>query len=138
MGANVPMQCDYALSRAVMSCAAERNPMSEMHAMAFTRNVLLACNRTQSGGFSYEAVELLFGNRDHVFIMPMSAEAEPLEISIHDAGGASYDDLASGEDGDWKSANTRGRARSQSAHEDSQQKLKRRRGTNTKRTIKVH
>ena len=121
-GSNVPAIIG-ALSRAVMSCAAERNPMSEMHAMAFTRNVLLACNRTQSGGFSYEAVELLFGNRDHVFIMPMSAEAEPLEISIHDAGGASYDDLASGEDGDWKSANTRGRARSQSAHEDSRQSL---------------
>jgi hypothetical protein len=53
--------------------------------IAFARRVLSACNRTHSGGLSYEALEGLVRHPDLSLLVPDSMQATPLSIQI-DAG----------------------------------------------------
>ena len=54
--------------------------MTEVQAVAHTMDILLACNRTQSGGDTYYCVEYLFRNPSLVVICPYSSHAEPLQV----------------------------------------------------------
>jgi hypothetical protein len=56
--------------------------MSEVQAVAHTMEVLLACNRTQSGGNTYYCVDYLFRNPALVVLCPYSSHAEPLNICL--------------------------------------------------------
>jgi hypothetical protein len=56
--------------------------MNEVQAVAYTMDVLLACNRTQSGGDTYYCVEYLFRNPSLVVLCPYSSHAEPLQIFL--------------------------------------------------------
>jgi hypothetical protein len=60
----------------------ESHPLTEAEALGFAWEVLVACNRTQSGGDSYDALELLLGNRDLVVLCPSGREAAPLRVNV--------------------------------------------------------
>jgi hypothetical protein len=56
--------------------------ISESQALSFSRDILLAGNRTRSGGDSYYCVNTLCGNPEHVVTVPSSLVAEPWRINI--------------------------------------------------------
>lgn len=56
--------------------------MNEVQALTYTKDILLACNRTQSGGDTYYCVEYLFRNPSLVVLCPFSSHAEPLKITV--------------------------------------------------------
>ena len=56
--------------------------MTEVQALIYTITILLAGNRTSSGGSTYLAVENLCRNSDLVILCPYSQESEPLQISV--------------------------------------------------------
>lgn len=56
--------------------------MTEVQAVAYTMEILLACNRTQSGGDTYYCVEYLFRNPGLVVLCPYSSHAEPLQLFL--------------------------------------------------------
>lgn len=56
--------------------------LTEVQVVAHTLEILLACNRTQSGGDTYACVEYLFRNQGLVVVCPYSTHAEPLQISL--------------------------------------------------------
>ncbi|KAF0697906.1 Aste57867_11438 [Aphanomyces stellatus] len=79
-----------ALTRVFMQVQAqhdEHKDLSEAQALCIVRSLLLSCNRTQSGGDTYEAVEFLYHNPALNVLCPHQLEAEPLEINVylHDA-----------------------------------------------------
>ncbi|OQR91832.1 hypothetical protein THRCLA_22433 [Thraustotheca clavata] len=61
--------------------------LSEAQALGIVRSILLSCNRTQSGGDTYETVDFLYHNESLIVLCPSSLEALPLEINIflHDS-----------------------------------------------------
>ncbi|CAK4096070.1 unnamed protein product [Aphanomyces euteiches] len=61
--------------------------LSEAQALCIARSLLLSCNRTQSGGDTYEAVDFLYHNPTLNVLCPHELEAEPLEINVflHDS-----------------------------------------------------
>jgi len=61
---------------------ASKYDMSESQALAYARDILLSGNRTRSGGDSYFCVNTLCKNGELVVVVPNSAEAEPLSITI--------------------------------------------------------
>ena len=71
-----------ALAQVVRENTSEPTCLTSAQALAFSREILLACNRTQSGGNTYEAVNLLCGNKNYVVIIPESNQATPLKITI--------------------------------------------------------
>ena len=54
----------------------------ESQAVVYARDILLACNRTRSGGDSYLCVESLCRNPELVVLCPSSNQAEPLKIIV--------------------------------------------------------
>ncbi|KAL7471476.1 hypothetical protein ACHAXS_011752 [Conticribra weissflogii] len=56
--------------------------ISEAQAAAYALDILLACDRTKSGGDSYYCAENLCLNRELVVMCPSSTEANPLSISV--------------------------------------------------------
>lgn len=73
--------------------------MTESQALAYARDILLSGNRTRSGGDSYFCVDALCKNAGLVVVVPSSAEAEPLSITVtrddDDDSAAGYYDLHS-------------------------------------------
>ena len=56
--------------------------ITEAQAISYARDILLACDRTRSGGDSYFCAENLCLNRDLVVLCPSSTEAKPLSIQV--------------------------------------------------------
>ena len=56
--------------------------LTEVQIVSHTLEILLACNRTQSGGDTYACVEYLFRHEGLVVVCPYSSHAEPLQISL--------------------------------------------------------
>jgi hypothetical protein len=76
---------------------------------AFARRVLSACNRTHSGGLSYEALEGLVRHPDFSLLVPDSMQASPLTIQLDagpfrppDASGPSGADEDEGAGSGWR------------------------------------
>lgn len=59
-----------------------RSDLRESKALVYARDLLLAGNRTRSGGDSYYCVNTLCSNADLVVVVPSGAEAEPVEIDV--------------------------------------------------------
>lgn len=60
----------------------KQSRITETQAVTYARDILLACDRTRSGGDSYFCAENLFLNRDLVVLVPSSTEASPLSIKV--------------------------------------------------------
>ncbi|RHY66838.1 hypothetical protein DYB38_006741 [Aphanomyces astaci] len=60
----------------------DQKELTEAQALAIVRSLLLSCNRTQSGGDTYEAVEFLYHNPSLNVLCPNQLEADPLEINV--------------------------------------------------------
>ena len=56
--------------------------ITEAQAVSYARDILLACDRTRSGGDSYFCLENLCLNRTLVVLCPSSTEASPLSIKV--------------------------------------------------------
>lgn len=59
-----------------------QNRITEAQAISYARDVLLACDRTRSGGDSYFCLENLCLNRTLVVLCPSSTEANPISIKV--------------------------------------------------------
>ncbi|EQC32293.1 hypothetical protein SDRG_10040 [Saprolegnia diclina VS20] len=68
-----------ALAQAFMDVC---DDLTEALALDVVRSVLLSCNRTQSGGDTYETVDYLYHNASLVVLCPSAREAAPLEIKV--------------------------------------------------------
>lgn len=84
---NGPERIMGALTRRLLSVGSSetsgsRSDLRESEALVYARDLLLAGNRTRSGGDSYYAVNTLFGNQDLVVVVPGGAEVEPVQIEI--------------------------------------------------------
>jgi PH domain len=77
-----------ALTRCLLSVgrdsesSAARSDLRESKALVYARDVLLAGNRTRSGGDSYYCVNTLCSNSDLVVVVPSGAEVEPVAIDV--------------------------------------------------------
>ena len=56
--------------------------ITESQAVSYARDVLLACNRTRSGGDSYYCMDTLCSNHELVVLCRSSSEADPLRITV--------------------------------------------------------
>lgn len=56
--------------------------LRESKALLYARDILLAGNRTRSGGDSYFCVETLCSNADLVVLVPSGKEVQPVEITV--------------------------------------------------------
>lgn len=56
--------------------------LSESDLLACAKEIILACNRTQSGGDTYDSVNCMLCNNDYAVITPFTSEAEPMEINV--------------------------------------------------------
>lgn len=56
--------------------------LDEGQALSCARDVLLSCNRTQSGGDTYYTIESLLVNKEFAVLTPFACEADPLEIIV--------------------------------------------------------
>jgi hypothetical protein len=56
--------------------------LRESKALTYARDILLAGNRTRSGGDSYFCVETLCSNADLVVLVPSGKEVQPVEITV--------------------------------------------------------
>jgi len=56
--------------------------VTEAQAVSYARDVLLACNRTRSGGDSYYCMDTLCSNQELVVLCPSSSEADPLRVVV--------------------------------------------------------
>lgn len=74
--------------------------ITEAQAVSYARDVLLACNRTRSGGDSYYCVDHLCSNPDLVVLCPSTAEAEPLKIVVRHTLSSPSADSPKGENKD--------------------------------------
>jgi len=59
-----------------------RSDLRESKALVYARDILLAGNRTRSGGDSYYCVSTLCQNQDLVVVVPSGAEVQPVAIDI--------------------------------------------------------
>lgn len=64
----------------------KRSSITEAQAVSYARDIMLATDRTRSGGDSYYCIENLCLNRDLVVICPTSTVAAPLSITVCGAG----------------------------------------------------
>ncbi|KAL7536245.1 hypothetical protein ACHAXR_007017 [Thalassiosira sp. AJA248-18] len=71
----------------------ERTRISEAQAISYSRDILLACDRTRSGGDSYFCAENLCLNRNLVVLCPSSTEASPLSIKVSGCKGIKDPDM---------------------------------------------
>lgn len=74
--------------------------VNESVAVSFARDILLAANRTRSGGDSYYCVDTMCSNPDLVCLCPMSSEAEPLQITVSCRSSTTFNSLNSEENND--------------------------------------
>jgi hypothetical protein len=74
------------------------NQITEAQAVSYARDILLASDRTRSGGDSYYCAEHLCLNRALVAICPTSVEARPLSITVGAAGLGNGDQANVGND----------------------------------------
>ena len=65
-----------------------RRGLTELQAVTFARDILLACNRTRSGGDTYFCVDMLTRRPDLVVLCPHSSFVSPLEITVQKARSA--------------------------------------------------
>jgi hypothetical protein len=56
--------------------------LDESQALSCARDILLSCNRTESGGDTYLAIEALLIKKDFAVLTPFASEEEPLEIIV--------------------------------------------------------
>lgn len=56
--------------------------LDESQVLSCARDVLLSCNRTESGGDTYLAIESLLINKSFAVLTPLASEEEPLEIIV--------------------------------------------------------
>ncbi|KAL3772658.1 hypothetical protein ACHAW5_008608 [Stephanodiscus triporus] len=56
--------------------------ITEVQAISYARDILLACDRTRSGGDSYFCLENLCLNRTLVVLCPSSTEASPISVKV--------------------------------------------------------
>lgn len=68
--------------RADLAGTGEKFDLNEGHALSCVRDVLLACNRTESGGDTYLCVSTLLSNPDLVVLTPFASEADPMDITV--------------------------------------------------------
>jgi len=68
------------------SSSNNQSVISEAQAIRYARDILLASNRTRSGGDSYYCAENLCLNRNMIVICPSSSEATPLSITVSKKG----------------------------------------------------
>lgn len=55
----------------------------EAKALEFAREVLLGCSRTRTGGDSFDAIDLVFGNHELVTVRPISTtEENPIDLRV--------------------------------------------------------
>jgi len=66
--------------------------LTEAQVMACARDLLILCNRTQSGGDTYFCVDSLLCNRDKelCILTPLASESDPLEIFVDIVQGTSH------------------------------------------------
>ena len=69
------------IASCIKACAS-RTPLDEAQCLTFAREVLFNSNRTQFGGDSYEATDLICCNPDLVFITPHGQESSPIRINV--------------------------------------------------------
>ncbi|CAM9351160.1 unnamed protein product, partial [Ectocarpus sp. 6 AP-2014] len=65
-----------------LSASDSLSKLSEAQSLLAARDVLLACDRTTSGGDTYLVVDNLCRNPPLVVLVPASQEAEPLDITV--------------------------------------------------------
>jgi hypothetical protein len=56
--------------------------LDESQALSCARDILLSCNRTESGGDTYLAIQSLLINKDYAVLTPFASSEEPLEIIV--------------------------------------------------------
>ena len=56
--------------------------ITEGQVLACARDLLVLCNRTQSGGDTYFCIDALFCNHDYSILTPISEHENPLEITV--------------------------------------------------------
>lgn len=85
----------------------EQSRITEAQAISYARDILLASDRTRSGGDSYFCAENLCLNRDLVVLCPTSTEAKPLSIRVSECQRKGSEDLDSANLSGWVSARSR-------------------------------
>jgi len=84
-GSHGPERILGALTRSLLQSGRNsktRSDLRESKALVYARDILLAGNRTRSGGDSYYCVSTLCQNPDLVVVVPSAAEVEPVAIDI--------------------------------------------------------
>lgn len=56
--------------------------LDESQALSCSRDVLLSCNRTESGGDTYFAIESLLVNKEYAVLTPFASQEDPVEIIV--------------------------------------------------------
>jgi hypothetical protein len=56
--------------------------LDESQALSCARDILLSCNRTESGGDTYIAIQSLLINKDFAVLTPFASSEDPLEIIV--------------------------------------------------------
>mmetsp|Transcript_40744 Transcript_40744/g.85591 ORF Transcript_40744/g.85591 Transcript_40744/m.85591 type:complete len:641 (-) Transcript_40744:64-1986(-) len=77
------LSCDETV-REKLKSDKDRTGITEAQAVSYARDILLATNRTRSGGDSYFCAENLCLNRALAVLVPSSTEANPLSIKVSD------------------------------------------------------
>lgn len=78
-----------------------RFDITEAQTLACARDLLMLCNRTQSGGDTYFCIDALLcdKSKDLCIITPLAAEADPISISVDIVKGVDPNDQSSGRPG---------------------------------------
>ena len=77
-----PAVSTTAIAVATTTTAAATSDIRESKALVYARDILLAGNRTRSGGDSYFCVETLCSNPDLVVLVPSGKEVQPVDITV--------------------------------------------------------
>ncbi|KAL7540587.1 hypothetical protein ACHAWF_006725 [Thalassiosira exigua] len=70
------------LTQQILSSECNQNRITAAQAVSYSRDILLASDRTRSGGDSYFSAENLCLNRGLVVLCPSSTEATPISIKV--------------------------------------------------------
>ncbi|KAL7571738.1 hypothetical protein ACA910_002837 [Epithemia clementina (nom. ined.)] len=72
----------HSILRASRESTNGQSDMMESQALAYARDILLAGNRTRSGGDSYFCISTLCSNSELVVVTPSAREAEPVALLV--------------------------------------------------------
>ena len=72
----------HSILRASRESTDGQSDMMESQALAYARDILLAGNRTRSGGDSYFCISTLCNNSELVVVTPSAREAEPVALLV--------------------------------------------------------